>query len=561
VVKATAAGSDDKAKTDAETDKVKEIESRYERLYSIVPELGEAWRWYDIPYRVMRRLRDSWIGRRIPVTARVHLARAMSFFMAFDHFDRLKAELPTDTRNLIAPGDEHVTQGGLWILELFPPSRYSSLRESLEKNGWDRDRHITGIYETNVQNVATARRTAGYSWFRLGEISGPGRTYPWPDAKRETLPPEFSKIEVSAVQLGRGLTAVVAFVEFTKLGENAVDQTWRQPHEPRLHWQGFRRPLVEDRYFSGIRTTQSERMRLHDAARDWLRQACPGFFADTQAGHPIIDFNLLTKFDPATTDPSSDLDMMDNLRALGMDGNPVYRYETPAIKGAVLVDTDSSGGPSEVLRNCWAILGRHDAISDMNRIWMANGPGPHSPQILARQFGSFAEGFLVQVGTLQYADELRAVYASSRDEARSRYRRFNLSSMEHLRGELLSASLDLPVVKRDVSTLGSSGRIQAGSVTVRAVPWEPGGHGYDVIELFDRIRTTEFSALVDEDSDYRDVLSTVAAIGSSADASRLGRLALVVSCASLVVALVTLLVADIGDLTLWSLALQSVLGR
>jgi hypothetical protein len=59
-----------------------------------------------------------------------------------------------------------------------------------------------------------------------------------------------------------------------------------------------------------------------------------------------------------------------------------------------------------------------------------------------------------------------------------------------------------------------------------------------------------FARLTDADRDYRDILSTVASLGASADASKLGRWALVVAIASLVVASVTILIADLGCATL-----------
>ncbi len=57
----------------------------------------------------------------------------------------------------------------------------------------------------------------------------------------------------------------------------------------------------------------------------------------------------------------------------------------------------------------------------------------------------------------------------------------------------------------------------------------------------------DFEELVEAARQYRDILSTVASLGASLDASRISRRALFVAGASLIVALVTVLGSKFGD--------------
>ena len=243
--------------------------------------------------------------------------------------------------NLIVPPGESVTQGGIWVVEFFPPSHYSAFHEALQKNGWDKENQPglnirndcrAGHGCTSRQRILlVAYRDRGQSRY---QIHGRRR-------KREKLPGEFALVELTAVQLGRSLTAVVAFVILSDRGGRALNKVWTAQHEPTLNWRGLRRPHVEGRYFAAMHATQRERQRLHDLARKWLAQRCGGFFAETEAGQPLIDFNLFSCFDPLTERAS--LKNGEPLRALGMEDNPLYKYVSPQADGLVLVPGDDSG--------------------------------------------------------------------------------------------------------------------------------------------------------------------------------------------------------------------------
>jgi hypothetical protein len=193
------------------------ISAKVQRSFELVPEIGNRWRWYDIPYRFLRWTLSPWRRRLLSWRMRYRLNNAQNFFIAFNHYERLKIEpLDDPMENLIVPPGEEVTQGGIWVVEFFPPSYYSTLYEALQKNGWDEPNHLRSVDGTNAEQVTRARRGKGFAWSRIGMVANPDSPYLAIDAKREILPEEFDLVELTAVQLGRSLTAVIAFVRLSE---------------------------------------------------------------------------------------------------------------------------------------------------------------------------------------------------------------------------------------------------------------------------------------------------------------------------------------------------------
>ncbi|MEV0106649.1 hypothetical protein AB0H42_09970 [Nocardia sp. NPDC050799] len=153
-------GSD---QTDASAIDMEQIRSEVHRRFELVPAIGTRWRWYDVPYRILRWLGSSWRHRLMPWRLRIRLNNCANFLMAFDHYERLKVDsLDNPMDNLIVPPNEKVTQGALWIVEFFPPSYYANLLKALKKNGWDQ-LLIPSFDGPNAAKVTQARRGHGFS--------------------------------------------------------------------------------------------------------------------------------------------------------------------------------------------------------------------------------------------------------------------------------------------------------------------------------------------------------------------------------------------------------------
>lgn len=529
---------------------VEAIGQEVRRQFDLVPEIGTRWRWYDIPYRFLRWFLSGWRRRLIPWRLRLWLNNGLNFFNVFNYYERLKIEKRDDPwRNLIVPDEEAVSQGAIWVVEFFPPSKYDGLVRSLRTNGWDDSTFMGAIDGSNAERILRARRGSGLLWSRLGTVANPNSPYLAVDAKREVLPPELEFVELTGVQLGSSMTAVVAFMCLSEKGRTALNDVWKSEHEPIFEWRGFRRPHTEGRYFSAIRATQRERQRLHDIARTWLAEHCGGFFAQTEARQPVIDFNMFTKFDPTTT--VANRTMGDPLRALALEGNHFYNFVSPQIPGAVLVPGEAFRPPREALQNCWGVVGSYQTFSDANDT-AGYGNKPYSVGTLAAMVDDAVRAFLLHDAVLQYARQLMEQAATQRDTARSKHRDFSPRQLDALKSDLLANSLDLPAVARDTEELWSPRWRSWEGVEVKGVAAPDVSDPPDEFDLIDDLgksRTRLFERLIADDAALRAVLATTSSLGASAASARLGRRALLVSLTSLLIAATTLLL--VNGSTVW----------
>lgn len=549
-----ASEADGPANSDANSDSG--VTAKVARLFDLVPEIGSRWRWYDIPYRALNWPLRSRLGNIIPDFIKRILVAGLNFFIPFNEHERNKFQSLDDPKeNLILPDQARLRQGGLWTVELFPPSKYQALVRALRRNGWGQS-PFYGLDESNIDLVRRARDGQGSAWARIASVVTPNTKYIVPDAKRETLPKEFQAIHLTAVQLGTSVTAVVAFFQLSDTGESRVGNVWRRRHQPTLTWQWLKRPKLANRYFSAIEATQSERLRIHNLARCWIAQKCPGFFASRADSHPVLDLNVFDGLDPLSDNGLSE--SSDGFTALGMETFPPNQFLSPQLKGARFIPTDERLGSHMPLHNCWGIAGEVRRLSIENDR-PGYGDKPYAPQTLAAIFDYPARAFVLYLAVIGYLREQKAVYAVARDLAAVRHRRFTISNARKLSSELLESGLDLPAVSRDCRHIWSDVWRRRYGIEVHSFPIEADQHyskDFDLIEAFGKHSADEFHRLLEEDENYRSVLSTAAALGASMESARIGYRALVVAGASMLVAGMTLLVTEPGGASLWSILIE-----
>lgn len=524
---------------------LEEVWARSRRVREQVPDLGKSWRWYDVVYRTLHWCAWSWPRKILPHPARMALFRGMNFVIPFHDIQTKKVrELDDPHYNLLIPEGEFVTQGGLWAVEFFPPSQYSDLERQLKSNGWDKD---GAIYRTgsNAEMVAEARTGQGWSWTRIAEVRNPNAAL-GVSSVLQPLPKEFSSAEVNAVQIGKSLTAVVAFFTFSELGAKSLDTAWRTPREPYLVTHGLKRADVVDRRIASIRATKAERRRLHGQARRWLESNCRGYFATTRERQPVIDLTLFHNYDPLTHDRRM-IDMGDSLDALGLSAGHLL-YVSPQLPGGTFVPEDRLRGPLfQSVENCWGFIGSVESMQAEGR--GAYGPKPWSAATIAHMSDEAMRAFLLRVAAHKYLQELRVTYVRARDSARATHGRYSASRLKNLRSEMLQTSLDLHVVARDLATLWDNPYLNM-QVTIQDRPDVKQEHRLPSFDFAADLRQRQsegFKELIEEDAAYRELMVTVASLGSSAEASQLSKTALVVAAVSLLVAALTLLLADIAD--------------
>ena len=223
-----------------------------------VPEIGHGWRWhYDTAYNVL-----WWLIKHKKVTPapiRTLALQGVNNLIQINELDRLKSWNEADRyHNVHIPEDEHVTVASVIGVELFTPNEAATLEKYIKKNKWN-ERTRTATRETNSERLAQARSRNGMSWWRLADIVNIEGYYV-PDAHRTKLPDGIEWVQLKAIQVGSGLTAVVARINFNDTHSKKLDDVWHDDHEPYMERSktmgAFSKLHPVDRQFATYKATQ-----------------------------------------------------------------------------------------------------------------------------------------------------------------------------------------------------------------------------------------------------------------------------------------------------------------
>jgi hypothetical protein len=114
-----------------------------------------------------------------------------------------------DEDECTVPPTDHVRIPSLFIVELFTPSVKGNLDRAIERNRWDTKR-LRMFGRHYMPTLDEARSGDRWSWWNLGEVVRRGSNVMVGDAVRRKMPFEFDRVELKALQIGQGITAVMA---------------------------------------------------------------------------------------------------------------------------------------------------------------------------------------------------------------------------------------------------------------------------------------------------------------------------------------------------------------
>jgi hypothetical protein len=534
------------------------------RAFDLVPEIGEGVRWYDPPYRALGWLLSGWRRTIIPRGGRTWLNDRLNDLLQFNEHDRNRAfGLESIFQNLFIPPDEHVRVGGIWVVELFPPTELPALERAMKRNGWSKPRAVPPHEADNLATLERSRSGSGSNWWRLADVIDlDSASFYSFHAHKMKLPTGFAAVEVRAVQIGQGLTAALAHFVLTEDAATALDTTWHFRHEPMLTRQNGRlHPL--DRHWAGLRQVQEARRALHTSARDWMKQRLPGSFAANNQQQVLLELLLLGEFDPldAVFDESNEdqvrfarVTQSDAYRALGLDLDDFELIKGKSMPGLVLSQPDRHRHDRFADDPTWTLWGNMTTVSKKLASNIAV-MGGSTEQEASRQVDRFYD-LLPLLAVNEYLSNADASYARLRDRASSRHGKFKARALRELRQSFLTLSLNVTSMRRDVTDFWRRrGPVVVSDFKIHVAPrYKAQNRSADRTTrkpvlldtaLKDKLNG-QFERLTEADRDYRDILSTVASLGASADAFKIGRWALVVAIASLAVTGATIMLADVG---------------
>jgi hypothetical protein len=518
--------------------------------FDAVPGIGSCLRrWYDAPYMILNWCVSSWRVRLVPRLLRRYIYRWITTLIRYNELDRDRAWSRDDPmHNVFVPEYEHVVVPTMWVVELFPPSVAAELRTIIER--YDPGARLFDDDEAGTI-LSQSRAGQGYSWLPLASIKDPASQRLLPDCRVERLPPPFWAVELRQIQLGTGLTAIVARFHFNDVGAASLDHEWHRQHEPRLSRRA-NQLLSESRAFSAYGQTQQVRREHHDFARAWMAQHCPGVFARSREPQPVMDLLILEKHDPTSTQRPAPVDD-DALRALGL--TETYSVKVaPEVPKFVLDQTSVTVCPALRPGRSWALWGNRAAAAAARPHLSMYNTESDTPEALGHAADREMRDFLLALAVTEFTRIMEAQYTAVRDTARRQHDSFSSRYIQDLRRLLLTLSLNLASTKVDVPTWWERYGVRIPHFGFRYLdPSTDDGEqsgtpepDFDLTQYLQSQQIADLTRLSDSDRVIRDILATVATLGAARDTHKVSLGALFVAGLSLLVTAIILLITSPG---------------
>lgn len=454
-----------------------------------------------------------------------------------------------DEDECTVPPTDHVRIPSLFVVELFPPSVKENLDRAIKRNRWD-TKQLRMFGRHYMPTPDEARSGDRWPWWNLGEVVRRGGNATVGDAVRRKMPKEFDRVELKALQIGQGITAVMAKFDLNDAAISSLDETWHHDYQPEMYW-GKRggewpRPLSPD--FVAFRRVQEERGRLHYAARQWFSAKWPGFFATNGQPQPLLDIVLLDEIS-AYPDTRPARGVNGAVRALGLP-HTVYAQRSTKLPAMIIGERDIRSDSDMEDRRTWAIWGnRTEILGGLAQTLTAHGLGQGDSSI-SHYVQDAIEDYFLRLSISEMLDVCQGRYASMRDAARQH------GQLERLRANLLTLSVDMSSIDRDIRAYNERGwQRDYAQFFFEEAPFLVAEHDARGVEPHESINMNEhllneqmgmLETLRAADNDYRGILTAAASLTSSLQSIRLAKTAIWVAISSLGVAAVTLVITDIS---------------
>jgi hypothetical protein len=464
-----------------------------------------------------------------------------------------------DVDECTVPPTDHVRIPSLFVVDLFPPSVKENLDRAIKRNRWD-TKQLRMYGRHYMPTLDEARSGDRWSWWNLGEVVRRGSDVTVGDAVRRKMPAEFDRVVLKALQIGQGITAVMAKFDLNDDAISRLDEAWHRDYQPEMYWgkRGGEWPRPLDPDFVAFRRVQEERGRLHDAARQWFSAKWPGFFATNGQPQPLLDIVLLDEISAyPETRPARGVDGA--VRALGLP-HTVYVQRSTRFPAMTLGERQIRSDSDMEDRRTWALWGNRSEIVDgLARTLTSHGYG-QSDSSIAHYVQKAIEDYFLRLSISEMLEVCEARYASMRDAARQH------GQLERLRASLMTLSIDMSSIDRDIRTYNARGwQRDYAQFFFEDSPYfvaehdEHGSEPRESINLNERLlheQTRMLETLRAADNDYRGILTAAASLTSSLQSIRMAKTAIWVAMVSLGIAAVTLLITDISKHSLFGIVAQ-----
>lgn len=181
------------------------------------------------------------------------------------------------------------------MVEIYLGSHAPVLKQSFERLGWTED--SPGLGSINAEEwLADARAGYGLSWTRLGFFRPRGAKL-FPTATPIDLPESFAFLHMGLVQLGPGVTALIANFALAEDEQSCLERAIREAPAARGELAGHGGYRILSPELVKAERVAAERARIRGEAASWIRGNLPGAFSTRAVDPPTWDLITTTRED------------------------------------------------------------------------------------------------------------------------------------------------------------------------------------------------------------------------------------------------------------------------
>jgi len=194
-----------------------------------------------------------------------------------------------DNPSTVPPVGEHLLWPALWMVEVFLPTHAEGLARSIKALGWDEE---GGMGRSDaLQWLREARAHGGPSSISPGSFLSPLPLAAGSIAlaPRIEIPQAFRSLVPTFIQLGPGVTVLVARFTLGEQERSCLEDALRQPAKARAQARGWTGHQVTPASMVRLERLGAERERVRGAAAGWLAGNLRGVFAERGSQPPSWD--------------------------------------------------------------------------------------------------------------------------------------------------------------------------------------------------------------------------------------------------------------------------------
>jgi hypothetical protein len=240
---------------------------------------------------------------------------------------RLADEMGVGDPPAVPPPTEHPLWPALWMVEVYLPTHAEALADAIRKLGWDQEGALGRSDALAWLREARARGRLSYTSpgaFRSPRPIPPGMIS-W--APQIDIPETFDYLNTRFIQLGPGVTVLVAAFTLAEDERSCLERALREPASARAEATSWTGHSVYPASVVRLERLGAERERIRSAASRWIARNIPGSFSERAKELPSWDL-ITTEVEPPT---ATNLPNDDWRQALGLGfGADLYSVDPPS---------------------------------------------------------------------------------------------------------------------------------------------------------------------------------------------------------------------------------------